>query len=115
MDKYMNKYQYPEYRSSWEEKFYKYCDLSEEIEYWTAEPFHIQYISPKDGQQHRYFLDVLVKKNNKKYLIEIKPSNQTSDPVNIAKWEAAEGYCKKIGAVFVVVTEKELKSWGLLK
>ena len=108
MDKYMNSQQYPEYRSSWEKKFYKYCDLNEDIEYWTAEPFSIQYISPKDGQMHRYFPDVLIKKNNKKYLIEIKPSYQTKDPVNIAKWDAAKKFCNMYGMEFMVLTEKEL-------
>jgi predicted nuclease of restriction endonuclease-like RecB superfamily len=107
-DKYMNSQIYPEYRSSWEKKFFKYCDMNPEIEYWTAEPFSIPYVSPKDGQVHRYFPDVLIKKNGKKYLIEIKPSYQTSDPVNIAKWESAKQFCEKYGLEFVVLTEKEL-------
>ena len=107
-DKYMNKCEYPEFRSSWEEKFYKYCDFNEEIEYWTTEPFGIQYISPKDGRIHRYYPDLMIKKNNKRYLIEIKPSSQTSDPVNIAKWESARKFCEKYNMEFFVLTEKEL-------
>ena len=107
-NKYMNKSIYPEYRSSWEKKFMKYCDSNPEVEYWTCEPIAINYISPKDGRQHRYFPDFLIKKNGKQYLIEIKPYSQTSDPINIAKWESAKKFCEKYHMEFLVLTEKEL-------
>ena len=61
-----------------------------------------------------------------KYLVEIKPSKQTTPPtvkykkkrhliyeqrcyaINQAKWSAAKEYSKKIGGVFIILTEKEL-------
>jgi len=104
----MNSQQYPEFRSSWEKKFYTYCDLNDEIDWWTTEPLAIQYISPKDGRQHRYFPDLLISKNNKKYLIEIKPASQCQDPINIAKWTEAERFCDLHNLEFIVLTEKEL-------
>ena len=108
-DRYMNKHEFPEYRSSWEKKFMKWCDISSEVEYWTTEPFAIEYISPKDNKKHRYFPDFLVKfTNGIKRLIEIKPQSQWKDPVNIAKWKSAEKFCKLHGIEFVVLGQKEL-------
>ena len=79
------------YRSSWELEFAKYLDHSENILYWGSEPFAIPYISPKDNQPHRYYIDfVFMTTTKEKFLIEIKPKGQTKDPVNLAKWEAAE-------------------------
>ena len=115
VDKLMNSQEFPEYRSSWELAFMKYMDHSDQIEYWGTEAFAIKYISPKDNQIHRYYVDfVFMTKNKEKHLVEIKPYNQKKDPINIAKWEAAEMYCKQIGATFSVVTEKELKKWNLI-
>lgn len=111
MDNYMNSSSIPEYRSSWELAFYKFCDMNPDILYWTTEPFAIQYIKPTDGKPHRYFPDVLIKyKNGKRFLIEIKPSSQKSDPVNLAKWEMAKNFADKSDMQFVVMTEIELKS-----
>ena len=86
MDRTMNKSIYPEYRSSWELKLMKFLDHNPEVEYWTVEPFPINYLNPKDNQIHRYFVDFMVKfKNGKKILIEVKPEGQKSNPINIAK------------------------------
>jgi len=109
LNTYMNKQEFPEYRSSWEKKFMKWCDLNSEIEYWTAEPFAIEYISPKDNKKHRYFPDFLIKfKDGKKRLIEIKPQSQWNDPINVAKWESARKFCKFHNLEFVVLGQKEL-------
>ena len=106
---FMNKGPIPEYRSSWELKLMKWCDINEEIEYWTCEPFAIQYSSPKDNKPHRYFPDFLIKfKNGKKVLVEIKPSSQWDDPVNVAKWAAAEKFCQQYGLEWKVMGKKEL-------
>ncbi len=115
-DTHMNSGEFPEYRSSWELAFYKYLDESENVISWSAEAFHIKYISPKDGQPHRYFPDVMfVDSNNQKHVIEIKPAKQCKQKVNLAKWEAAERYCEQINAKFSVITEVELAKWGLIK
>lgn len=115
-DKTMNSQPYPEYRSSWEKAFYGWCDTSNKIEYWGTESFAIPYLSPKDNQVHRYYVDiVMMMKSGQKHLIEIKPKSQCNLPVNLAKWEAARKYCKKIDAIFTVITEVELKRWKLIK
>lgn len=116
VDKTMNSQIFPEYRSSWELAFYKWCDVSDKIDYWGTESFAIPYISPKDNQVHRYYVDIVMQmKSGQKHLVEIKPKNQCNAPINLAKWEAARNYCKQINAIFTVVTEIELKRWGMIK
>lgn len=109
----------PKYRSSWELKFFRYCDLNQNITYWTSEPFGIPYYHPFKEKICRYYPDFLIIKNNQKYLIEIKPSKEAKTPknfydksmfmINQAKWKAANEYCLKNNIIFCVITEKELK------
>ena len=119
------------YRSSWELKFMKFCDLREDIIQWQSEEFAIPYKHPIDGQFHRYFPDfyIKVKENNgriKKMIVEIKPLRQCIEPKvqkkktkgyifevveyakNQAKWEAAREWCLDRGYEFKVLTENEL-------
>jgi hypothetical protein len=114
------------YRSSYELKFMKWCDLNENIIEWGSEELSIPYKSPVDNRIHRYFPDFYLKLNNKKYLIEIKPSRFTQEPKvpkrktkrfieevkqygnNIAKWESATEFCLDNGWEFKIITEKEL-------
>jgi hypothetical protein len=119
------------YRSLWERKFMMYCDLNENIIEWGSEEIALPYRSPLDNRVHRYFPDfyIKVRESNgslKKYLIEIKPKKQTVEPKikkrktkayiyevteyakNMAKWKAAEEFCKDRMWEFKVLTEDEL-------
>tara|TARA_B100000073_G_scaffold86419_1_gene67195 strand:+ start:8 stop:445 length:438 start_codon:yes stop_codon:yes gene_type:complete len=119
------------YRSLWERKFMMYCDLNENIIEWGSEEIALPYRSPLDNRVHRYFPDfyIKVKESNgsiKRYLIEIKPKKQTVEPKvqkrktkayiyevteyakNMAKWRAAEEFCKDRMWEFKVLTEDEL-------
>lgn len=121
----------PTYRSGWELKFFKFCDINPNVLEWTSETIIIPYVSPMDGKVHRYFVDnmVYIKEGEvtKRYLIEIKPSKQTQPPTvsnkkkkstviyeqvtyaqNKAKWAAATDYAKKHNMEFKIITEKEL-------
>jgi len=119
------------YRSLWELKFMKYCDLNENILQWASEEIIIPYVSPVDGRYHRYFPDFYVRATSnsgiKNYIIEIKPLRQVEEPkvqkkktkkyinevvtyaVNQAKWDAAKNYCADRRWEFKVLTEKDLK------
>jgi len=122
---------YPIYRSGYELKFFKWCDINSRVIEWGSENYVIPYISPLDGKLHRYFVDNYVKlqlDNEKieKYLIEIKPFKQTLKPIkgnkknttflyeaqmfvqNTAKWDAAKSFCDKKGFKFLILTEHEL-------
>lgn len=119
------------WRSTWELKFFNWCDTNSNILEWASEEVQIPYVSPIDNRIHRYFPDVWIKmKNTKgeivKKLIEIKPKAQTHPPkkrgritpkylaeaktwqVNCAKWEAAEKFCEQRGWEFHKVTENTL-------
>jgi hypothetical protein len=114
-NKYMNSEQFPQYRSSWELQFMKWCEQSDLVEKWSTESVSIPYFSPKDGLQHRYFPDFFLKlKDGRKFIIEIKPHNQKKMPINQAKWESAEQWAKENGYQFLVLSEKELKKWGII-
>lgn len=105
----MNSGPLPQYRSSWELKFYKWADMNEDVEFWGTESVAIPYFDPVKNKNRRYFPDVFIKfKDGRKVIIEIKPQKQNNHPTNIAKWESAELYAKKIGAQFVVMNEKHL-------
>jgi len=119
------------YRSRWELYFMSYLDKHPDILQWNSEEIIVPYRSPIDGKVHRYFPDFWVKsidREGKKSvsLIEIKPYNQTKEPVpkkkltksylyevktwgvNTAKWKAAESFCKDRGWKFMIMTENEL-------
>ncbi len=119
------------YRSLWERKFMRYCDMTPSILEWGSEEMFVWYKSPIDNKPHRYFPDFYIKVQEangkvKKYIIEIKPQRQTLPPEkpkrqsrgylrevyeyarNQAKWEAAKEWCLDRGFEFKVFTEKEL-------
>jgi len=122
------------YRSSWENRFCRYCDLSENVLMWSSEPFPIKYVSPVDNKEHDYYIDFYVRilKNGKEqdYLVEIKPEASLKKPilegsqtmkklknfnyeaktflVNAAKFSAAKKYAESIGYKFIIVTEEFL-------
>ncbi len=121
----------PVYRSSWELKFFRWCDSNSNVLEWTSESVVVPYTSPLDGRTHRYIVDNTIKiregNNIVKYLIEIKPKKQTQPPKphgnkkqstilyenmnyirNQAKWAAAEAWCGKRGYKFQILTEEHL-------
>lgn len=117
------------YRSSWELKFFNYCDKNPDILQWASEePFMVvPYKSPIDGKWHRYFPDVWIKTATDTFLIEIKPFKETQEPkkrsrvtrkylyevktwgINSNKWKAAQEFCEDRKWKFKIITEKELK------
>tara|TARA_B100001057_G_scaffold490261_1_gene578160 strand:+ start:1410 stop:1844 length:435 start_codon:yes stop_codon:yes gene_type:complete len=120
------------YRSLWERKFMKWCDLNASVLKWGSEETIIPYISPIDKKIHRYFVDFYVQlqdKNGtiKSYLVEVKPKKYTKPPsktpkkktrawfsevknwgVNEAKWKAATEYAKDKKWEFIILTEDHL-------
>jgi len=131
LDKTMNKQILPQYRSSWELKFFKFCDSNPLVKKWGVEPFPIQYWSPVDNRMRRYFVDGYIEfKSGDRFLVEIKPKSQTVPPkepkrktpksiskfnsdvetflTNQAKWEAAKRFADERGLKFIILTEREL-------
>lgn len=118
-------------RSSWERLFCQWLDANESVLEWSSEMHTIRYYDPIQKKRRRYFPDFWMRVNTtegiKEYLIEVKPYKETQPPkpsnrkshrtrlteeatyvTNMAKFEAAEKYCKKMGLIWRVMTEKEL-------
>jgi len=114
-----------------EKRFFKLFDERKGIVKWASEEMYIPYVSPVDGKQHRYFIDIIAKTEKGKLIfIEIKPKTQCAPPkqkkrntqryiqelvtwqVNEAKWKAAQEFAHKKGGEFLVLTEEHLKNWN---
>jgi hypothetical protein len=120
------------YRSSWENRFCKYCDLTAEVKKWSSEPVGIKYISPIDNREHTYYVDFYMRVEKEDgpvdYLAEVKPRASLVQPVlegikittkklhnynyelktwliNRSKFAAAQHYANARGYKFIVVTE----------
>lgn len=128
----------PFYRSSYERRFFHYCDNNKNVTKWASEPFFIEYLYKEDGKKHKYWIDafVVIKDNSgieHTYIVEIKPEDQVKKPNEIKlprrktvkamenylyavkqaqknqdKWEAARLFCEQKGYEFKIITEKEL-------
>jgi hypothetical protein len=124
-EKYIGKGSSPTYRSGWEFVFMQFCDNNPAILQWASESINIPYRNPFTNKQTIYvpdFLIIYIDKNNKKHaeLIEVKPSTETTMEnarsvrdrayvaLNMAKWQAAEAWCKNNGMKFRVVTENQI-------
>ena len=83
-EKYSGKHT-PEYRSSWELKFFKWCDKNDNVLQWSSESVIVPYKIPSANRLHRYYVDgtVIIKegKTIKNYLVEIKPLRSEERPV----------------------------------
>lgn len=124
-DKYVGK-KNPTYRSSWEFHFMRFCDTHPSILKWASEAISIPYRCPLTGKQTIYVPDFFIEytdKNNSIHveLIEVKPQNQTiKEKVgrnrnnqiqyarNVAKWRAAQAWCKAQGIKFRIINEQDL-------
>lgn len=121
------------YRSRWELLVFRWCDLNPDVVEWASEETVIPYICQTDKKQHRYFVDLYLKfKSGRKFLIEIKPESQSTEPKpkkgkktstflmetltykkNMSKWETAKQYASDRGMYFQVWGESALKSIGI--
>ena len=116
----------PYCRSSWETTFCMFCDNNPSIQQWASEPVKIPYRDPLTGKQTVYvpdFLITYIDKNQGKHveMVEIKPKNQMmlekvgKNPYNqaqyvknMAKWEAANAWCRNKGIKFRVINESDI-------
>ena len=83
--KYMPNIAPPEYKSSWEERFFVVCDINPFVTLWGYEPFEISYYSPLYQKQCLYKPDIYLEccyKDGRtdRYLIEIKPESYSTIP-----------------------------------
>lgn len=116
------------YRSSYELQMHTFLDNNERVLRWSSEEVVIPYVKPTDGKIHRYFPDYWVEYVNKdgeilQEIIEVKPKSQTRSPrknsksllyeqrtlaINMAKWAAADAFCKAHNMRFRIITERSV-------
>lgn len=120
------------YRSSWERRFNRWCDMNPSVVKWNSEEIVIPYWSEADQKMRRYFVDYIIQLRKadggmETLLVEIKPSSQQVPPkkhgnkkpetyiaemttyqVNQDKWKAAAAWAEKHGMRFVVLNEYDL-------
>jgi hypothetical protein len=117
-------------RSSWEFVFMRMLDEHPGVFNWASESVQIPYRDPLTGKYTIYVPDFFVvykDKNGKKHaeLVEVKPANQTRlESVgkslfnqeqyikNMAKWEAANAWCRQQGIKFRVINEGDIFHQG---
>ena len=120
----------PMARSSWEFVFMKMLDEHPGVQSWASESIQIPYKDPLSGKHTIYvpdFFVVYVDKNGSKHaeVVEVKPSNHTfieqvgksqynqqQYVKNMAKWEAANAWCKQQGVKFRIVNEGDIFHQG---
>ena len=129
-DKYVGNLNEITMRSSWEGKLAFWLDTTPSVLKWGSEIKAIPYYSKVDGRVRRYFPDfwALIRQadgTEKRFIVEVKPHNQTKPPVkgrnrqtyiealktwqkNQDKWEAATAFAKKFGWEFIVMDEYTL-------
>jgi hypothetical protein len=116
------------YMSSYELETHKFFDSNERVLRWSSEEIAIPYLKPTDQKVHKYWPDYWVEYINKdgeivQEIIEVKPAAQTRMPrknskhnlyesltlaVNVAKWQAAQAFCKARGMAFRIITERSI-------
>jgi hypothetical protein len=114
----------PKYRSGWELTFMRFCDNHPSVVSWASEAVRIPYRNPFTGRDTYYIPDFLVTYQingvKKAELIEIKPKAQAvmeharsqqekmAVALNMCKWQAAQIWCKRMGATFRILTEEDI-------
>jgi hypothetical protein len=114
----------PKYRSGWELTFMRFCDNHPSVVSWASECVRIPYKNPFTGKDTYYVPDFLVTYQvngvNRAELIEIKPKAQAvmelarsqqekmAVALNMCKWQAAQIWCKRMGATFRILTEEDI-------
>lgn len=97
------------YRSGYEKDVYMCLEHIDDVVSYGVENFKVEYFYR--GKTHNYYPDLMVCFKDGHFEVwEIKPTNQCTLPVNLAKWEACKTYCLMRGWTFEVITETTIKN-----
>ena len=117
-------------RSSWEFVFMRMLDEHPGVQNWASESIKIPYRDPLTGRSTIYVPDFFIvyqDKNGVKHaeVVEVKPAshtlreavgksayNQQQYVKNMAKWEAANAWCKQQNIKFRVINETDIFHQG---
>ena len=123
------------FRSGYELKFAKFCDLNSKILKWSSETIQVPYHHPIENKIKNYNIDFFIKVlqddgSTKDYIVEVKPQKKLQKPIlegrktqkkleshlyqmkeyliNLEKFTAAKKWAQDRGWEFIIVTEKFL-------
>lgn len=89
------------YESNLEKKFYRLLDLSEDVAFYQEQPLKIPY--QIQGENLLYYPDVLlVLKDGRGIVVEIKPIFKMGLKINLIKWTALKKFCNDRGLGLLV-------------
>ena len=119
-------------RSTWERALAMWADRNKAVIKWGIENVIIRYFDKGKGKLRSYYVDFFMEfSDGRKWLIEVKPKNQTIPPpkpkrmsrkyinavmtyaTNTSKWEEATRYAEEKNMKFYVWTEDHLRQLGL--
>jgi hypothetical protein len=85
-----------EYESELEQDFFQWLEQLDEVEFYQEQPFEIPY--DYEGKQYVYYPDVLIMlKNGKALVVEIKPVFGMALNINLVKWGTLKKFCTDKG------------------
>lgn len=108
------------FRSGLELQFIEYCENSSNIIKWASEPIKIKYYNRLLKREQNYYPDYIIESvDGTRYIVEIKPYDQTVKPsatdnrwlketwiTNVDKWKAAKEFAERHNMKFIIITEK---------
>ena len=124
--KYLGNVEKIRFMSSWELRFFDFCDGNPYVVRWASEEISIPYYNPVKNKMANYYPDVYMEVLKpgetvpKKWLVEIKPNKDfkltkkstTYDKlmmvINEAKWKAAVAFCQQHDIEFKVISDNNL-------
>ena len=93
------------YRSMFELNAIVFLERDDNVISYSVEPYRIEYTC--EGKTRNYVIDYMIEyQDGRKVLVEIKPSCHTTNPINIAKFDAASRFSSGLGMSFEIWTEK---------
>lgn len=96
------------YRSGYEKDVYLCLENLDDVVSYRVESFRVEYFF--NGKTRGYYPDLIVSFKDGHFEVwEIKPTNQSSLPINVAKWEACRAYCAVRSWGFEVINEHVIK------
>lgn len=129
----------PQYKSSYEWLFMRFAERNNKVITWSSEPFPIPYFDMGTQKNRNYWIDFTLKTaSGEIWWVEVKDSKEVEEvnrfkrkfesiqnpniakqfalknpkvAMNYCKWVVAKQFAISKGAVFHVVTEKDLKGY----
>jgi hypothetical protein len=93
-----------------------WLDTNDNVKTYSYEALKIGYVSNQKSKKVRNYMPdfQVTMQDGKKLLVEIKPKRFLEKPINKKKFASAIEWCKENDHEFVVLTEIELRSLGVL-